>query len=68
MHTTTTGQASSATYIGKLEDTQLPKVSETVMCCILVDNEGDILHGFGTEPLGHDERGVCLLLLLEELF
>ncbi|MGK3736895.1 MAG: hypothetical protein ACI8RD_003654 [Bacillariaceae sp.] len=41
------------TYIGELDYTQLSKVTQTVMSSILIHDEGDILHGFGTEPFRH---------------
>jgi hypothetical protein len=43
----------TGTYITELNYTQLSEVGQTVMCGILVHNEGDILHGLGTEPASH---------------
>jgi hypothetical protein len=43
----------AGTYITELNYAQLSEVGQTVMCGILVHNEGDILHGLGTEPASH---------------
>jgi hypothetical protein len=47
------GFKKAGTYITELNYTQLSEVGQTVMCGILVHNEGDILHGLGTEPASH---------------
>ena len=43
------------TYIRKLNDTHLSKITETVVSGIFIDNQGDVLHRFRTEPTSHDE-------------
>lgn len=42
-----------STYVGELNDAEASEVGEAVMGGILVDDEGDILHLLGAEPLHH---------------
>mmetsp|Transcript_17802 Transcript_17802/g.27494 ORF Transcript_17802/g.27494 Transcript_17802/m.27494 type:complete len:385 (+) Transcript_17802:1625-2779(+) len=39
--------------VGELNNSKLSQVSKTAMSCVLVNNEGDILHGLRTEPFRH---------------
>ena len=41
------------TYIGELKNAHLSEIGKTIMSRILVQNQGDILHRFGAEPLRH---------------
>mmetsp|Transcript_7030 Transcript_7030/g.10347 ORF Transcript_7030/g.10347 Transcript_7030/m.10347 type:complete len:255 (+) Transcript_7030:873-1637(+) len=40
----------------ELEHAKLSQVTQTLVCSILVDDEGDVLHFFGAEPSCHGER------------
>lgn len=42
-----------STYVGELNNAEASKVGEAVMGGILVDNEGDVFHLLGAEPLHH---------------
>ena len=42
-----------STYVGELNDAEASEVGEAVVGSILVDDEGDVLHLLGAEPLHH---------------
>ena len=46
-----------STYVGELNDAEATEVSEAIVGGILVDNEGDVLHLLGAEPLHHGWNG-----------
>jgi hypothetical protein len=45
----------SRTYISELNNTHLSQIAKAAVSSIFVDNQGDVLHGFGTKPTSHDE-------------
>ena len=46
-----------STYVGELNDAEATEVGEAIVGGILVDNEGDVLHLLGAEPLHHGWNG-----------
>ena len=41
------------TYISELDRPEFSKIRQTIMGCIFIHNNGDILHRFTSEPLRH---------------
>ena len=53
MKLTSNNGPNEPTYIGELDRSQLAQIRKTIMSCIFIDNEGDVLHWLGTEPFRH---------------
>ena len=55
-----------STYVGELNDAEATEVGEAIVGGILVDNEGDVLHLLGAEPLHHGWNGRRYVALVPE--
>lgn len=60
-----TGPREKATYICELDDSKSSKISETIVGSVFIDNQGDILHRFRTEPARHGGGGCCFAFVLQ---
>lgn len=47
------GGTHDPTHIGKLNNTKLSKIRETIVRSILIHDDGDVLHRLGTKPFRH---------------